>query len=209
LINKDKPGRNSPDKEREMSDEETHQVDDQLKAAQDLIKTLQARVAGYEGSQKQLKDANEQLRNELGTVQTNYQSIGSQLEQIMQRLPALEAAARDARKLEAMSEHPELLSNKALRKLALKADIPDDEFGPLISELAGTVKQPVVEKKEPAAETPPSEPSKEVRTPPPNDSGFGQVQTKEALNELLYAAVRKGDRAEIDRLTDQLIALDD
>jgi hypothetical protein len=194
------------------------------------IVQLSDQVAGYAGSQRQLQAQVKAAQDEAADYKAAATSLGQQIKSITDRLPALEAQAKRATRLESLADTaPELMSNKDLRELALSSNLSDDTLAVLLGNIAAnlgdmltadetapevtapapdapavtteTVAPPVAE-----AETAPIKPTP-PQTPPPTGGHKSVMRTTEAIRAELRKARESGDTGMVERLSLELFSV--
>lgn len=173
------------------------------------LRELTDTIEGYRGRQAQLEQTVKELTTARDDALAQLADLDKKHSAVLERLPALEKAERDAQKLVQLADHPNLLSNKAMRKLVLAADMDiedlkdslegaNDYFAQLFAEDAigddegeEPPSEPSDEEGEPAAQSNPEPP----QTPPSQggDSGFDGVRTLAAVQADIQEAIGSGD----------------
>jgi len=191
---------------------------------------LSDQVAGYAGSQRQLQAQLKAAQDEAADYKAAATSLGQQIKSVTERLPALEAQAKRATRLESLADTaPEVMSDKDLRELALSSNLPDDTLAVLLGKIATslgdmlTADETAPEVTTPAPTTPavttetPAPPAAEAetapikptppQTPPPTGGHNSVMRTTETIRTELRKARESGDTAMVERLSLELFSI--
>ncbi len=108
---------------------------------------LKDTVSGLRGSMRQVKEERDaatrreqELAAENERLKQQFSQFSEQVNQLMKVIPELTARARQAQRLDMLSEHPELLTVKSLKKLILSVDLPDEDLQELLGEVSTELK---------------------------------------------------------------------
>lgn len=199
------------------------------------VKELSDTVDGYRGRQSQLEKDLSTAQAEREEALKLHAGMEKEYNELSERLPELERAQRNAEKLVALADHPDLLANEAMRKLVLATDLSPEElketlegantyFTDLFSQdvigkdgagedgddgrREGDEPEPEGDAAPPADSSEPPE-SSPPQTPPQTGSnaGFGDGRTLEDVNKDIMAAVQQGDTQRIMALMSEQMQL--